>query len=170
MGLFDRVFKKHKINSAFMKEKEYLKAKAHEKKAVDCSSGEIDGISLIEQYENGLIDDKLFLCSFAKVKVFYSTPFGDHKDGGQRLFLLPAEKETAYLPVFTSENRIKEFYKKARRRNFLIMEGSFSSFLETTKNINAGNTPIKLGVVIDPEYYGLTIGANVLDAVLDMIK
>ncbi len=128
----------------------------------------IDGISLLDKHESGLLDDKSFLSSFGKVKVFYSTPFGDHKDGGSRLFILPAQDETAYLPVFTSIERAMEFYEKAGRVGFAIMEGSFTSFLETTKIINEGNTPVKLGAVIDPGYYGVTIGANFLDAVIDM--
>ena len=129
----------------------------------------IDGISLLDKHENGLLDDKSFLSSFGKVKVFYSTPFGDHKDGERRLFVLPAQDKTAYLPVFTSIERAMEFYEKAGRLGFAIMEDSFASFLKTTKIINEGNTPIKLGAVIDPGYYGVTIGANSLDAVIDMI-
>lgn len=132
--------------------------------------GNIDGISLLEKHENGLLDDKSFLISFGKVKVFYSTPLGDHKDGGSRLFVLPAQDNTAYLPVFTSTERAMEFYEKAGRLGFLIMENSFTSFLETTKKINEGNTPIKLGAVIDPGYYGVTVSANALDTVIDMTK
>ncbi|HHU07849.1 MAG TPA: SseB family protein [Clostridiaceae bacterium] len=128
----------------------------------------IDGISLLDKHESGLLDDKSFLSSFGKVKVFYSTPFGDHKDGESRLFVLPAQDKTAYLPVFTSIERAMEFYEKAGRLGFAIMKGSFASFLETTKIINEGNTPIKLGAVIDPGYYGVTIGVNSLDAVIDM--
>jgi hypothetical protein len=130
----------------------------------------IDGISLLDKHENGLLDDKSFLVSFGKVKVFYSTPFGDYKDGGSRLFVLPAQDKTAYLPVFTSTERAMEFYEKAGRLGFLIMENSFVSFLKTTKIINEGNSPIKLGAVIDPGYYGVTIGANALDSVIDMMK
>lgn len=93
----------------------------------------IDGISLLDKHESGLLDDKPFLSSFGKVKVFYSTPFGDYKDGGSRLFVLPAHDETAYIPVFTSIERAMEFYEKAGRVGFAIFEGSFTSFLETTK-------------------------------------
>ncbi len=52
----------------------------------------------------------------------------------------------------------------------MIMEGSFTSFLETTKKTNEGMTPVKFGAVIDPGYYGVTINANALDAVIDMTK
>ena len=129
-----------------------------------------DGISLLEKHQNGSLDDTSFLSSFGKVTIFYSTPFGDHKDGGSRLFVLPSHDETAYLPVFTSIEGATEFYDKVGRVGFAILESSFTSFLETTRKINEGNTPIKLGAVIDPGYYGVTIDANSLDAVIDMSR
>ena len=63
-----------------------------------------------------------------------------------------------------------QFYEKAGRRGFLLMKNTFTTFLETTRKINAGNLPIKFGAVIDPGYYGVTVGANVLDAVISMTK
>jgi hypothetical protein len=148
MGLFNNIFKNKQ----------------------ESKSSNVDGISLLEKHKEGLLDDKSFLSSFGKVKIFYSTPFGDHKDGGSRLFILPAKDETAYLPVFTSTERAKEFFEKAGRCAFLIMESTFTSFLETAKNVNADNIPVKLGAVIDPGYYGITVGANDLDAVINMTK
>jgi len=130
----------------------------------------IDGISLLEQHENGVLDDISFLSSFIGAKVFYSTPLGDHKDGGSRLFALPAEDQTAYLPAFTSLERAKEFYEKVGRRGFLLMENSFGTFLETIIKINAGNLPIKFGAVIDPGYYGVTVSAHILDVLADGMK
>ena len=50
------------------------------------------------------------------------------------------------------------------------MEGSFTSFLELTLSINAWDTPVKLGAVIDPGYYGVTIDADALEAAIDMAK
>ena len=134
------------------------------------ASENIDGVSLLEKHKNGLISDESFLVSFSRVKVFFSTPFGDHEDGGSRLFALPDQDETAYLPAFTSAERLMEFYEKAGRCGFMIIEDTFMSFLETTKKINAGNTPVKLGAVIDPGYYGVTVGANMLDVVIGMVK
>ena len=129
-----------------------------------------DGISLLDKHNNGLLDEKSFLKSFGQVMIFFSTPFGDHKDGESRLFALPAKDKTAYLPVFTSRERAAEFYKNAGRPGFLIMEGSFTSFLEATFSMNSGNTPVKLGAVIDPGYYGVTIDAGALGAAIDMTK
>ena len=140
------------------------------KQKSDTPAENTDGITLLDNHEKGLLDDKAFLCSFGKVNVFYSTPFGDHEDGGSRLFALPAQEKTAYLPVFTSLERATEFYKSAGRLGFLVMEGSFTSFLKLTKDMNKGNTPIKLGAIIDPGYYGITIDAGALDTAIDMTK
>lgn len=170
MGLFDKLLKRQQEVPPSMQENSCLPAEPHAGKVMDSALENMDGISLLEKHENGLLDDKSFLSLFGKVKVFYSTPFGGHKDGGRRLFVLPAQDKTAYLPVFTSTERVIEFYEKAGRCGFLIMEGSFTSFLETTKKINAGNTPIKFGAVIDPGYYGVTAGANALDTVIAMTK
>lgn len=158
MGFFNKIFSKKEDCQPSMQDNEGSHAE------------NIDGISLLDKHEKGLLDDKSFLCSYGKVKVFYSTPFGDHNDGSSRLFALPAPDNTAYLPVFTSVERTKEFYNKAGRLGFLIMEDSFTSFLETTKKINEGKTPVKFGAVIDPGYYGVTINANALDVAIEMTK
>ena len=168
MSSFNKSFNKKQDVQPSIQSNAYPKAEPHDKKAAESTTENIEGISLLDKHERGLLDDKSFLSSFGKVKVFYSTTFGDHKDGGSRLFLLPAQDKTAYLPVFTSIKRAMEFYEKAGRVGFAILEGSFTSFLETTKKINEGKTPIKLGAVIDPGYYGVTIDANLLDAVIDM--
>jgi len=129
----------------------------------------IDGILLLEQHEKGLLDDTSFLKVFGKTKVFYSTPYGDHKDGNGRLFVLPASDDTGYLPVFSLLERIKEFYENAGRCAYLIMEGTFLSFLETTCKINA-EAPVKMGTGIDPGYFGVTVDANMLDTAISMIR
>ena len=170
MSLFDRLFQKQQKGSSSTQENKNLPQELDREKVVENTIESIDGISLLDNHEKGLIDDKSFLSSFGKVKIFYSTPFGDHKDGSSRLFVLPAQDNTAYLPVFTSGERAVEFYEKAGRCGFLIIEGSFTSSLETTKKINEGNTPIKLGAVIGPNYYGVTVNANALDAIIDVTK
>ena len=128
-----------------------------------------DGIFLLEQHEKGLLDDTSFLKTFGKAKVFYSTPYGDHKDGKGRLFVLPSSDDTGYLPVFSSLEKIKEFYENAGRCNYMIMEGTFLSFLETTSKIDA-EAPVKMGAVIDPGYFGVTVNADMLDTAISMIR
>lgn len=129
----------------------------------------IDGILLLEQHKKDLLDDTSFLKAFGKAKIFYSTPYGDHKDGKSRLFALPAPGNTGYLPVFTSLERIKEFYENAGRCAYLVMEGTFLSFLETASKINA-KAPVKMGAVIDPGYFGVTVNADMLDTVINIIR
>ncbi|MCL2696378.1 MAG: hypothetical protein FWE69_08655 [Clostridiales bacterium] len=130
----------------------------------------LDAETLLEQHKRGEMDDNTFLIAFGKADIFYSTPFGDHKDGGSRLFALPDKDNTGFLPVFISAERASGFYDKAGRCGFLVMEGSFKSFLEITRGMNRGKTPVKLGAVIEPGYYGITVGASMLDAAIRMMK
>ena len=125
---------------------------------------------LLELHKNGFMNDEAFLSEFGKMNVYYSTPFGDHKDGGNRLFLLPGPSKTGYLPVFSSKERATEFFDKAGRVGFLLISGTFTSVLEATKKVNEGNTPVKMGVIIDPRYYDVTVDVAVLDTVIKMTK
>jgi len=126
-------------------------------------------IELLDKHDKGEIDDVIFLKDFSNAKVFYSTPFGDHKDGGQRIFLLPGPDNTGYHPVFTSQERLAQFYQNAGRVGFIAMNGSFVSVLETTMNINV-NAPVKMGLIVDPGYYNVTVDVAALDTVLKIIK
>ena len=193
MGLFDKLFKKQK--AAPVREEivpKVTQEKARREKTAPMSApatsvrtkeatpenvpdgkatGEgADGMTLLDRYEKGLIDDTEFLKAFGNARVFYSTPFGDHKDGGSRLFILPARGETGYYPVFASEERLIEFYEEAGRLGYLIIESTFNAFLETVKKINDGESPVKMGAVIEPGYNGMTIEAAALDAVIGMTK
>lgn len=116
-----------------------------------------DGTKILERYDKGELDATAFIREFGKTKVFYSTPFGDHVDKSKRLFILPGPDKTGYYPVFSSEEHLKEFYEKAGRAGYLILEGTFASFLDVVKRTNDGGAPIKMGVVIDPGYSGITI-------------
>jgi hypothetical protein len=129
----------------------------------------IDGMFLLERHEKGFLDDVSFLKAFAAAKVFSSTPYGDHRDGHICFFALPAADGTGYLPVFSSLERIKEFYENAGRRAYLIIEGTFLSFLEATLKTNR-NAPIKMGAVIDPGYFAVTVNANMLEAAISLMK
>lgn len=124
---------------------------------------------LLERHENGVLDDASFLRAFCNTTIFYSTPFGDHKDGGSRLFALPAPGNLAYLPVFSSPERMKEHYDKAGRCSYLSMEGKFVAFLETLLKVNR-DAPVKMGVIIDPGYFDVTLNEAMLNSVIGLIK
>lgn len=130
---------------------------------------ESNAIELLEKHNKGELTDELFLRDFGKAQVFYSTPFGDHKDGGQRVFLLPGPNKTGYHPVFSSQERLMEFYGKAGRVGYVIMKGPFASVVDTTNKSNV-KAPIKMGIIIDPMYFDVTVDAGVLDAALNMMR
>ncbi|MGE2818246.1 SseB family protein [Mycobacterium heidelbergense] len=67
-------------------------------------------------------------------KVYYSTPFGDTKDGRQKLFLLERDGRQ-YFPVFRSVESLKEFYERMNRAAYMIIEGDIKSVMDTTRSI-----------------------------------
>jgi len=72
MGLFNKIFNKNQDDQTSMQNNP------------ESLTENIDGISLIDKHEKGLLDDS-FLSSFGNDNVFYSTPFGDHKDGNSQM-------------------------------------------------------------------------------------
>lgn len=125
-------------------------------------------LELLEQHENKQLNDVEFLREFGKIRLWYSTPFGDHKDGGSRLFLVPGPDNTGYLPLFSTEERAREFFKKKGRAGYILMYSDFHGVLATTRNVNNGDSPVKIGAIIDPGYYGITVDAANLDPVIRM--
>jgi hypothetical protein len=79
-------------------------------------------------------------------KVYYSTPFGDTKDGKQKLFLLGRDG-VQYFPVFRSVESMKVFYEQMNRAAYMIIEGDVNSVMETTRSIELLKN---VGIVIEP--------------------
>lgn len=125
---------------------------------------------LFDNFKNGVIDDKTFFKTFANATVYYSTPFGDSRDGGSRPFIFKSPDNTGYLPVFISKESAMSFFESKGRINYMIMEGSFKSVMETTQKINGGAVPVKLGMLVEPELYGLSVNANIMDSVIAMCE
>ena len=126
-------------------------------------------VTLLDLHYKGTIDDKKFLRMFGKQNVFYTTPFGDHNDGSSRLFLIPGPDGTGYFPVFSSLERMKEHYELAGRKNYIVMKGTFLDVLKTTRSTNKGDAPVKMGVIIDPRYYDVTVDAIRMDMVIGIV-
>ena len=129
---------------------------------------EEQALKLLEQHEKKQINDVEFLHKFGKIKVWFSTPFGDHKDGGTRLFLIPGPDDTGYLPLFSTQERAVEFFEKTGRAGYLLIHSEFCEVLKTNREVNEGKTPVKIGAIVDPGYYGITVDVKNLDAVIDM--
>jgi hypothetical protein len=79
-------------------------------------------------------------------KVYYSTPFGDTKDGKQMLFLLERQG-VRYLPVFRSLESMKEFYERMNRAAYMILEGDVKGVMDTNRSIEQMK---RVGIVIEP--------------------
>jgi hypothetical protein len=78
--------------------------------------------------------------------VFYSTPFGDTKDGQQKLFMLGRDGIPFY-PVFYSRESTIEFFERMNRAGYMIIEGTIASVKDTVRMLE----PLKnAGIVIDP--------------------
>ena len=131
---------------------------------------EEQALKLLEQHEKKQINDVEFLHKFGKIKVWFSTPFGDHKDGGTKLFLIPGPDDTGYLPLFSTQERAVEFFEKTGRAGYLLIHSEFCEVLKTNREVNEGKTPVKIGAIVDPGYYGITVDVKNLDAVIDMAR
>jgi hypothetical protein len=84
----------------------------------------------------------------ANEKVYYSTPFGDTKDGKQKLFLLGRDGAgVQFFPVFRSVESMKEFYERMNRAAYMILEGDVKSVVDTTRSIELMKN---VGIVIEP--------------------
>lgn len=81
-----------------------------------------------------------------KDTVYYSTPFGDTKDGKQKLFLL-GRGEMQFFPVFRSRESLIAFFEKMNRAGYMILEGDVQSVLETNRSIELMKD---VAIVIEP--------------------
>jgi hypothetical protein len=66
--------------------------------------------------------------------VYYSTPFGDTRDGGQKLFLLQRDG-VSYFPVFRSLDSMKAFFEQANRAGYVVLQGDVASVSDTMRSI-----------------------------------
>ncbi|OBG99042.1 hypothetical protein A5697_14725 [Mycobacterium sp. E3251] len=79
-------------------------------------------------------------------KVYYSTPFGNTKDGRQKAFLL-GRGEMQFFPVFRSRESLIDFFEKMNRAGYMILEGDVQSVLETNRSIELMKD---VAIVIEP--------------------
>jgi len=130
----------------------------------------VNAVILLEKHDQGLLNDADFLRDFGKETIYYSTPFGDHKDGDKRLFLMPGPDNTGYFPVFTTEEDAKVYFELAGRVGYVLMNATFHDVLLTVKQSNEGEAPVKMGVLIDPARFKVTVDVANLDDVIIMTE
>ena len=122
-------------------------------------------VELYEKYDKGELEITAFLSQYGKEKFFYSTPFGEKKDGSKALFVLNGPDNTGFLPIFSNTDRAKEFFEKTERAGYILMESTFHDILTTAKKANE-KTPIKLGIIVDPGYPGVNVEVKNLDTII----
>ena len=141
------------------------------KKGSGISENETKARELLEAHETKALNDTAFLKAFGKIEVLYSTPFGDTKDGQHKLFLIPGPAPTGYMPLFLNESEMKEYYERIGRGPYTILKGPFAEVLEVGLARNKeGKLPVKIGYLIDPLKYKVTVDAPILEAVIRLLK
>ena len=50
------------------------------------------------------------------------------------------------------------------------MHAPFANVAQITLKVNNDGAPVKMGLIIDPGYYGVTVDANNLEIVLSMMN
>jgi hypothetical protein len=81
------------------------------------------------------------------VAVYYSTPFGDTKDGKQTLFVLGSGSGVAFFPVFYSKESLTDCFERMNRAPYLIIEGNLKTVAETLRSIELMKG---IGIVVEP--------------------
>jgi aspartyl/asparaginyl-tRNA synthetase len=80
------------------------------------------------------------------VAVYYSTPFGDTKDGKQKLFVL-ARDGVPFFPVFYTKESLTDSFERMNRAAYLIIEGNLKAVAESLRSIELMKNT---GIVIEP--------------------
>ena len=66
--------------------------------------------------------------------------------------------------------RTKEFFEQAGRAGYIAMHAPFANVAQITLKVNNDGAPVKMGLIIDPGYYGVTVDAKFLEIVLSIMN
>lgn len=125
--------------------------------------------SLLEQVDKGLIDANTFLAAFRDLSVVFSTPYGETKDGQARGYYFPVGDGTAFFPVFTSAERARAYFDAGDRNGYLLMIDSFLGSLKMVQTVNQVPSSVRMGIIIDPGDYGITLHVSMLDKAIELL-
>ena len=104
-----------------------------------------EGICKLSKKEISIQD---FVNENAKKTVFYSTPFGEDKNGKPQLWVLKSERSnTVCYPVFLSKETCRDFLSAIGRAAFIIIEGDLKGALES---LDTHPMLKEFGLVIEP--------------------
>ncbi len=108
----------------------------------------INQLSAILAFKTKAISIERFAQEMKGQTVYYSTPLGDDDQGKPKLFLYSSQdSETAFFPVFLTEDHMRAFFEQERRAGYMILTDTLQHFLST---LDANEKLRELGVVIEP--------------------
>ena len=102
-----------------------------------------------EEFEAGALTAQAFADLNAEATVYYSTPFGEDREGRTQLWVLSnLDNDLRHYPAFTSKAECNRFLAAIGRYGFPIIEGDLRTLLDS---LDSHELLAPLGVVIDPQ-------------------
>ena len=102
-----------------------------------------------EEFEAGALTAQAFADLNAEATIYYSTPFGEDREGRTQLWVLSNhDNDLRHYPAFTSKAECNRFLAAIGRYGFPIIEGDLRTLLDS---LDSHELLAPLGVVIDPQ-------------------
>lgn len=106
-------------------------------------------LASVEDYLAGRMTVQAFADLNAEATIYYSTPFGEDREGRTQLWVLSNhDNDLRHYPAFTSKAECNRFLAAIGRYGFPIIEGDLRTLLDS---LDSHELLAPLGVVIDPQ-------------------
>ena len=120
----------------------------------DIKKKDVNTKELVEKYCKNELDDASFLKEAPNAEFYYSTLSDEQYHGGM-------EEDEGYLPLFVSEEDLREYYDKAGRKDYPVVKKPFLSIVQTALKSNR-ESPDTYGLIIDPARRRLSFDASAI--------
>lgn len=120
----------------------------------DIKKKDVNTKELVEKYCKNELDDASFLKEAPNAEFYYSTLSDEQYHGG-------LEEDDGYLPLFVSEEDLREYYDKAGRKDYPVVKKSFLSIVQTALKANH-ESPDTYGLIIDPAGRRISFDASAI--------
>ena len=120
----------------------------------DFKKKDVNTKALLDKYCANELDDAAFLKEAPNAEFYYSTLSDEKYHGG-------LEEDDGFLPLFVSEEDLREYYDRAGRKDYPVSKKSFFTIVETVIKANHNSTD-EYGLIIDPAKSRITFDAPVL--------
>ena len=120
----------------------------------DIKKRDVNTKALLEKYCKNELDDAAFLKEAPNAEFYYSTLSDEQYHGGLK-------EDDSYLPLFVSEEDLREYYDEAGREDYPVMKKSFLYIVETAITANR-ESPVSYGLIIDPAKSRISFDASAI--------